>query len=201
VTNILASIVGTPATTVEKTATAAFVTIGGATPELPIAIGSCYFEGLCAGCLPDLIQVPSSSQGEANNTAWTAFFETANAMTIADYFPSPCGAGVAVPHVDVGDNINITNGQISNLYDNFQCLLDNGVNEFVIPVFQSESSTCNGPMVGSPEVIGFVTLVVDAVNGMGNPKYVDLHAIENATVPGTPGGCAGCLTGSVKLIN
>jgi hypothetical protein len=96
----------------------------------------------------------------------------------------------------------VNNGQIANpLYTAMQCLLDHNMREFVIPVVSSPGDTCAGPINGDQTVVGFATLVIDSVNGMGNPKYVNLHAITNASVPGTPGGCSTCGTGFVVLID
>jgi hypothetical protein len=198
---LLAAVLGSPTTTVEKTATASFTTVSGATPELPMAIGSCYFENLCDGCLPNLIQVPSNTGGDANNTGWTGFFGTASNSNMSGYIPAPCGGGVTPPHVEVGDVVSLNNGQIPTLINAIQCLLDQGINEFVVPVVQSSSSSCGGPINQGAPVTGFVTLVVDSVKATGNPKYVNLHAVFNANVIGTPGGCEDCGSGQIVLVN
>jgi hypothetical protein len=145
--------------------------------------------------------VPSNSSGSANNTAWTGFFGAANQTNMHNYMPSPCGGGVAPPEVKVGDRINITNGEVKNLLDDVQCLLNNGINRFVVPVIQSTGSTCSGPMNQSQPVVGFVTLVVDSVKATGNPKYMSLHAVFNGAVAGDPGGCSKCGTGHAVLVN
>jgi len=201
VNNLLASILGTPTTTVQKTATAVFSSVGSAVPEIPIAIGSCYFENLCSTCLPPLVQVPSNSSGDANNSAWTGFFAGSNAMTIRSYIPAPCGGGVTPPLIQVGDRINLNNGQIANLYDDFQCLLNNNMDTFVVPVIQSSGSTCGGPINQSQPVVGFVTLQIDSVNGMGNPKYINLSGVWNASVPGRPGGLTNTGSGMAILVD
>jgi hypothetical protein len=196
VNNILASMVGTPTTTVEKTATAAFTTVQNANPTLPIAIGSCYFNNPCC---PTLTQTPSTT----NNTAWTTFFiNNVSKSNIESYFPTPCGDGAVPPEINVGDHLQLGNGMVTPDLRKVQCLVDHGMRDFLIPVIQSTGSTCAGPLNQDRAVVGFATIHIDSVVTNGMSPGINLHGIINAGLPGTPGGdCPNCGTGFVVLVN
>jgi Flp pilus assembly protein TadG len=181
INNLLAGIFGSPQSLVTKSAIAAFTSIGSGEPTLPLVIGDCEFPGDCYedSCLPTLLQVPNTE----DNTAWTGFFEGANNQTIGGYFQAPCGDGSTLPGLSTGDSISLNNGQIVPLLDAVQCLLDQGINEFLIPVVE-----CNNQFNQGSTVVGFATVVVDSVDTQGNPKGLNMHAIFTSGTPGPPGG-------------
>jgi hypothetical protein len=208
VNNVMAAVVGRPTSTVDRISTAAYKTLGAATPgPLPVALGDCYFQTPCYsdGCLPPLIQIPSNTTGLANDTAWTAYFiSNPNSNNVNSYIPTICGgSGATPPEISAGQNINVNNGDIANIYSKIQCMLDHGMNTFLIPIFHSSATTCGGPLNQSQQVVGFATIVVDAVFGPpNNPKHIDVHAVFRSDVPGGFGGsCPYCGTGSIALIN
>jgi Flp pilus assembly protein TadG len=197
VSNLLGSMYGHPNSTVTKVATASFVSLAGGQPTLPLAIGDCAFPDpncLDSSCLPSLTQVPNPT----NNTAWTGFFGGTGTSDLRSFFPTSCphGGGVDAPEVEVGDSINLNNGQ-TNVLDMVQCLFDAGITQFVVPVVN-----CGGNFNQSSEVKGFATIVIDSVVSSGNPKGINLHAIFNSEAPGKPGPAGGGSfgTGFVALV-
>jgi hypothetical protein len=137
VNNILATILGTPTTAVEKTATAAFTTVQDGRPALPFAIGNCHFDNLCPTCLPDIRRAPS----EGSSSAWTGFLAGRTFSDIQSFMPSSCGGGGAdAPELHVGDTIHLNTGesltstQRGVLLQSVQCQFAAGDREFVVPV-------------------------------------------------------------------
>jgi hypothetical protein len=135
VDNILAMVFGTASTTVEKTSTAVVATVSSGTPTLPLAIGECLLEGLCATCLPTLTQAPNPD----NNSAWTGFFNHVDSgPDVTNFMPETCGGGgAAVPELRVGDTIQLGRlGRTSSLpvLNAVNCQLNAGQRDFVIPV-------------------------------------------------------------------
>lgn len=199
VDNIVAGVFGSSSaqSTVRRMAIAAASPPGAGRPTLPVALGECYFNDPCfeQGCLPDMIQIPSNNDGSANNTAWTSFFVgNTNPNTVSQYIPSPCGGGVEGPDIQVGDDINLNNGQLTGpIFNALQCLVDNNMLDFTIPVIRSEGESCGGPLNQSEEVVGFARIHILEVNGQGNPKYIRVSSIFEDNAPGPPGGgCLGC---------
>jgi Flp pilus assembly protein TadG len=185
VTNIVASMIGHPSSTVSRSAIATFTSTGSGTPELPLAIGDGLFPSDCEGpdcSLPQLIQVPSPD----DNTGWTGFFDGASSNTIGDFFPEEClpsgSTAEDVPTVEVGDSITLNNGQTTPLLEAIACMVNAGTNEFVIPVVDSTDFNQSGT------VVGFVTVVVDEVITTGDDAGITLHAIFNGGETGTAGG-------------
>jgi Flp pilus assembly protein TadG len=195
VNTLLAGIFGSSTETVTKTATAAFGSTGGAQPQLPLTVCDSNFPNpdcMGDGCLPNLIQVPNPS----DTSGWTGFFETAGTSTIGDFFPTACGGeGNEIPYLNVGDEISVNNGQETPLLNLLQACLDAGLNTFVIPIID-----CPANINQDIPVMGFATIVVTAVYAQGSPKYVELGAIFNASLPGPPGG-GNFGSGSVTLVN
>jgi hypothetical protein len=197
--NILADLLGAPKSTVTKSATAAYGSIGSGQPTLPLAVGDCNFptpDCMDDECLPTLVQVPSTdAQDEGDNSAWTAFFEQAGQTEINSYFPTACGGGGEVsPTIHVGDDITLNNGQLTPLLNLLDACLDAGINEFLVPIIE-----CGIQFVQTAPVLGFATIRVTDVVSTGDPKYVQLDAIFNASAPGPPGG-DGYGSGAVSLV-
>jgi Flp pilus assembly protein TadG len=186
VQNLFAGILGSQYTntTVTKTATAAFSGLGSGQPTLPLALGECNYPSLqnCytdPACLPSLIQVPNTT----NNTGWTSFLDgSASNTSISQYMPSACGGTTAPPQVSVGTPISLNNGQITSVLNAVKQCVDQGINQFVVPIV-----SCAGNFNQSSTVTGFATIVVDRVVNTGSPKGLDLHAIFDEVI-GPPGG-------------
>jgi hypothetical protein len=188
VTNIAASLIGHPNSTVSRSAIAMFSPLGGAAPTLPLAIAQGMFTPNCFddSCLPQLIQVPSTE----DNTAWTGFLDK-NASTddIRDYFPTECwkqSAERPFPTLKVGDIIVVTNGQNRPLLNAVDCLVNTlDLHEFLIPVVESSTLTDFNPKA---KITGFVKVVIDDVTTKGKDKKITLHAIFDPNTTGRPGG-------------
>jgi Flp pilus assembly protein TadG len=172
-------------TTVTKTATAGFTGLGSAAPTLPLVIGDCNFGQfkectLDPSCLPQAFQVPS--QGNS------AFIKTGT------YLPASCGGNGSV--LNVGDTVNLTNGQTPNLKPVSDCF-NSGVTQFTIPVVSCTSTA--GNWQGSAQVVGFATVTVTAVQATGSPKTVTFNAIESQLTG--PAGGIPFGTGNMRLFN
>jgi hypothetical protein len=188
VTNIAASLIGHPKSTVSRSAIATFSPLGGAAPTLPLAIAEDMFTPNCFqdSCLPHLIQVPSTE----DNTAWTGFLDkTASTNDIRDYFPTECwkqSAERPFPTLKVGDIIVVTNGQNKPLLNAVDCLVNTlDLHEFLIPVVESSTLTDFNPRA---KVTGFVKVLIDDVTTKGKDKKITLHAIFDPNTTGRPGG-------------
>jgi hypothetical protein len=184
VDNILLDILGWSQATVSREAIATFAGLGSGIPTLPIVIGECNFNADCyhQSCMPYLSQVPDPG----DNSAWTAFFDSASNSNIDDYFPAlghpACGEGVE-ELITVGDIINLGNGQVTPLLRAVQCLLDEGMNEFTIPIVE-----CVGNFNQPKKVVGFAKIVVDYVVETGTGHGIWLHGLYEGKQPGPPGG-------------
>jgi hypothetical protein len=214
VNNFFAAIFGAQYATsrVQKQATATFVLTNRAKPTLPIALGGCHFPDGCTtqSCLPQLIAVPSTT----DNSGWTGLFGGANQQNILNLIPSPCGGNGAVPFVNVGDSISLTNGQITPLFTAVQCMVCTmNQNEFIVPVVAECANNFNQNSV----VTGFATITVDHFHfsnnktGLCNVKggTVDGIVIDTLFRSDTPrdsggttggGSCTGCGTGYITLV-
>jgi hypothetical protein len=186
VNNVLLDAIGFTQATVTREAIATLAGLGSGIPTLPIVIGECNFNSQCyhQSCMPYLSQVPDP----ADNSAWTAFFESASNAHIDNYFPavgSPrCGDGVQ-QLIKVGDIINLGNGQVSPLLRAVNCALSNGINTFTIPIVE-----CVGNFNQPKKVVGFAKIVVDYVVETGTNHGIWLHGLYEGQQPGPPGGGA-----------
>lgn len=190
VDNMFAGVFGDNQSTVERLAVAAFGGAGEARPTLPVAVGDCYFRRFersdnCSD-LPKLNQVPDGS----DNSCWTSLQPTgANADQVAELLPAECchggkcGGGAMSPLVSVGDQINIMNGQANTLLQLLADCIDQGRQEFVIPIV--ECGKCNQVT----EVIGFASVRLTNATHQGRDKGIDIEALcRTQSEGGSPGG-------------
>ena len=185
VQNTFAGIFGMPTSTVSRRAIASFTSLGGAGPQLPITICSNAFltpNCTTAACLPSGLQTPSPT----DNTAWTAFFQSASQNNVNGYIPSACGGdGNTIPQINVGDAININNGaQTPDLRGIASCLTQNPpIDTFLVPVIN-----CTANLNQAQAVVGFATVHITAVDTQGSDKHITFDTVVNGSAPGTPGG-------------
>ena len=187
--NIFAGVFGSHTSSVTRAAVAAFSGVTSIQATLPIAVGECYFEqfrrtDLCSD-LPVLTQVPDDS----DNSCWTSLGEdSASAKEAASMMPAQCchggkcGDGELPPPLSIGDQINIINGQVTDILMLLDDCVDQGLTEFVIPIIEC------GRCVQSMEVIGFATIDIAEVRSTGGNKGIDLNAICATSGGGTGGG-------------
>lgn len=181
VDTVVLGAIGVPNATVTREAIATLAGLGSGVPTLPVVLGDCHFDPTCESqaCMPYLSQVPDTT----NNSAWTSFFlGNTNNNTVGSYINSPCGGG-DTQFIKVGDDINLNNGQSTPLLRDIQCLLDNGMNTFVIPIVPCAGGTYNQ----DKPVVGFAKIEIDSVRSTGSPKGIWLHGIYDGS-PGSPGG-------------
>jgi len=180
VNNVLLDAIGFATSTVSREAIATLAGIGEGIPTLPIVIGECNYNADCyhQSCMPYLAQVPDPG----DNSAWTAFFQSASNSNIDDYFPAPCGGNVQQT-IKVGDIINLGNGQVDPLLNAVKCLVDNGQDEFTIPIVE-----CVGNFNQPKTVVGFARIKIDYVIATGGTKGLWLYGLYEGQQPGPPGG-------------
>jgi hypothetical protein len=226
VNNILAGIFLSPTTTITKVAIGAVGPPRSVGPGAPWVLGDCCFPDDCEdqSCLPGGT-IPSTS----DNQGWTGFFGTASDNSILSYFPDPCGGGAAIPVVNVGDSINITNGDSSPLFRAVRCMVcDPAVNqrEFIVPVVACAGSCGSTQFNQSMEVTGFATVTIDGflfqgrnaqwqlgsaactgytgANGGQAPVQIRYSSIMRTTPVGggidPNGGCTGCPVKNVAMV-
>lgn len=184
VQNLMAAVLGSAATTVTKTATAAFGGVDTSDPVLPIAIGDCNFTAfqtsLQCGQLPSLKQVPKSS----NNSGWTSLSNApASTAGISTYLPLACGGGGQQPAtLKVGDSINVTNGQNNPLLTTISTCVSLGFTTYRVPVVPC------GAYNKSMPILGFATITISKVKTKGKKKGIDLSVICNTNARGAGNG-------------
>lgn len=191
VSNPFGALIGRPTNAVEKIAYASLSGLRGGRPTLPIVIGECNFQEDCfsQSCMPRLTQVPDPD----DNSGWTAFFINSNAQSVESYIPLPCGGG-NIQEIWVGDVINVSNGQTTPLLRAFDCLIDNGMLEHLIPIVP-----CGGHYNQTKEVRGFATIRLDEVVFSGGSKGISLQAIFKSNAVGALGGSL-FGTGNIALV-
>lgn len=165
---------------VEKVSYASMVGLRGGQPTLPIVVGDCYFDTECydQSCMPALAQVPTP----AENSAWTTFFTNTNTPNVLSFVPEPCGGGGS-EDLFVGDYINIGNGQMTPVLRAFDCLIDYGITEHLIPIV-----SCDGQFNQSKEVLGFATIALQDVVFSGGGEGIVLQTVFKTELNGTLGG-------------
>ncbi|TMA70558.1 MAG: hypothetical protein E6J69_02245 [Deltaproteobacteria bacterium] len=195
VQNLLAGIFGDFTSTVQKSAIAASGALGSGQPTLPLALGECPFSQdscLDQSCLPKFITVKDT----LDTGAWTTFLSTGNGAA-KDFLAKPCGTGKeTAPVIGVGDSISL-NGGTTDIFQVVNCLFNLGIREFLVPVV---GVSCPGKFNQSAPVVGFATIVIDAVTATRKTKSIELHPVIRTDVLGPPGGCAGCGTWSAARL-
>jgi hypothetical protein len=191
VDNVIAAAIGMPTSTVTKTAIAAFQANSSGTPTLPIVVGDCLFDTSCLDdlCLPHLGLVPSP----IDNSAWTGFFENASVSDITPYFPSECGGSDQSVELELGDMINVTNGDLNALLKKVECLVDNGMTKHTVAVVE-----CGLNLTQSKAVVGFATIEITSVRTTGFNQGITLETIVEVTEPPTGGTNYG--SGAIILV-
>lgn len=188
VNNMVAGFFGDRTSDVTRDAIAAYSGNGSGMPPCPIAVGVCHFNkykasGTCSD-LPKLSQAPST----ADNSGWTSLFDgSANAMTFINYLPAACGGGgQTAPNVHVGQDINLSNGQVNSALKTLEdCFKAGLLTECLVPIVKKD---CNENFNGTSEVLGFATFKITKVKSTGNPKYISMDGICETDAPGAAGG-------------
>lgn len=194
--NPFGGLIQQPMQDVEKVAYAALSGLSSAQSTLPIVLGECNFVQNCFEdwCMPRLTMVPNPS----DTVAWTGFFEGSSASTVRSYVPklgSTCsGGGGKSVGVAIGDVIALNNGQISNVLTDLKCLVNNGIDEFLIPIVG-----CHGNFNSPRPILGFATIYVERVVDQGGNKGIDLRGIVKTNARGGIGG-PGFGTGNLRLV-
>jgi hypothetical protein len=173
--NFLAGVFGELTSTVQKQATAVYMTISSTNPGFPIAVrdcdANCTSTGQCD--LGNLDQVPGPG-----TSSWTSL-ETCNpcsggasAQDILAKIPEPsacqcnaCGGGESGGLLKVNDNIELNSGQVtSSIFRAIDCLLDQNPPQdtFVIPMIDCDTATSTQGTVS-----GFATVEVECVQAPG----------------------------------
>jgi hypothetical protein len=216
VTNIWASILGSPATRVTKRAVAAVGPPCSGRPALPLALGDC--PGMFPeDCMDDACMPTRTHDSTVDNSAWTGFTDGASQSTILDFFPAPCGGGVESPLISEGDPINITNGQLTPLYNAVQCLVcQEHMTEFLVPVIECP----NGNFTQSKAVTGFATVTIERIRftgssggewrgpatqpdwcaQQGTPDAIEWHSVIRTDPGGGGVGCRNAGTYAVAMV-
>ena len=206
VNNILAPMLGSPASTVTKTAVGAIGGLGSGRPTVPLALCDCAFPPDCndPSCLLPVWTTPTWT----NTAAWTGFDAGHGDSTIVSFVPSPCEAGNTPPNLTAGNSTtDVTNGAGSPPFDALRCMnctlgMCTDASPCLAPVF---ACTCPlGPTSGLQSVVGFAELVIDTfhctgggpngsfcpcgTNTQGNVDSVGFHSVFRRNVTGPPGG-------------
>jgi Flp pilus assembly protein TadG len=194
VNNMMAGLIGHPQSTITRDAVAAFSGVCRSQLVLPIALGDCWFQqfldsgGDCSQ-ITNFFQVPGTG-----NTCWTSLSPSVQgASTIRGYLPSECthGADDPPPPVSIGDNINVTNGQLDSVLQTIKDCVDNhNLRDWTIPIIQCGKCNQEAP------VTGFAAVHIDCVVANGGDscggsrvKGLYLHSVCLANSGDSGGGC------------
>lgn len=193
--NPFGGLIQQPMQDVEKVAYAALSGLSSARSTLPIVLGECNFVQDCFEdwCMPRLTMVPNPS----DTVAWTGFFEGSSGSTVRSYVPtvgSNCGGGGKSVNVAIGDVISLNNGQITSVLTDLNCLVNSGLDEFLIPIVG-----CHGNFNSPRPIVGFATIYVERVVDQGGNKGIDLRGIVKTNARGGIGG-PGFGTGNLRLV-
>lgn len=105
-------------------------------------------------------------------------------LTIAGLFPEVCGGDPSqIPSLNVGDVINLLNGQSVQLLRKVECLLENGIDEVLLPVV-----SCGSERNQARAVVGFARIEILSMRTTGGNKGIDLRGVVSAM--DGPGGDA-----------
>ena len=172
--------------TIQRQAIAAFESIYGGTPGLPIILGSCFSCNGASSCSNPPINVAFST---SNNTSWNgdnaawANYDGRGANSISSYIPTGCGgSGLDGPLEQVGDLAAATNGVANTLCGGFQsssCLN----HTYLVPIV---STPCGGVInTGTGNAItGFAAVTLTGANCAGAGYCFN--------IPGCSGPTTGC---------
>ena len=197
---------GATVTSVNKTAIAAFMTIGQARPGLPLVIGQCgeCYNNSCAYTY----NLYFASQNPSTDTAAWLQIGDGGAAAIKAVLPTSCGGG-GQPNAQylAGSTVITNNGGLNSVCQIMNCLWQSGQDEFLVPVI----AQCGGPYPNaSRQIIGFATIKIVYVQCQTSSKYITVQRLFVDCRPGdvgTPcefasygGTCPGCGTGSVSMV-
>ena len=132
-------------------------------PTAPVAVNEDVLTGTVKGFLPPDEVLLSTKLSSA---AFTGFFRSASASTVAGYVSEPAD----IPSLQTGDVINLGRGHAGRAYAAIGAKWPAG-SVIVVPVVAFEA----GGRLGT--VHGFATLRIDKVQSKGNPKYVDARIV------------------------
>ncbi len=186
-------------TTANRTATAAFCTLGGAHPGIPIALASGCFDCTPQTCTSFPLEAQFGA-AKINNVAWYYPPGATGASGIDAYVPSCAGGGGGggqqEPTYSDGDILNLDNGVKTSVCTKFLCLIGQS---FTVPVVQS---SCNIPLQGNDPIIGFATVTIQAVNCTATPKFMTFAVQFNGHAGGAVNcnSCPTCGSGRVALV-
>ena len=198
VDNMVAGVINDSQSSVARSAIAA---MGGACSGelvMPLALGPCWFDEFedsndCSD-IPRFFQVPATG-----NTCFTSLSQDpASAPNAARYLPTSCcnnggncGLGQTPALVNIGDEINVINGQVNVLMQIIQSCFNQGLTEWTIPLV--ECGQCNQ----QTEVTGFAKIVITNVIDTGNPagRGIYLDSICKLDPEVSPGCASAGLTG------
>jgi hypothetical protein len=208
--NLLGSVFGDATSVVTKTAIAAFSTLGGGTPNLPLALCDCAFQ---SGCFDNTCEPSITYPSPAQNAAWTGF--TANSdQSIRSFLPAACDnkGGSTPPDLTAGSStVDVTNGTGSPPFDGVHCMactlgMCTTASPCLVPVMRCSSCPA-GSLNGNQSVVGFAELVISSFNYSnggncncsqscnGNINGINFQSVFKANVTGPPSG-GGCVNNS-----
>lgn len=210
VTNYVAAAIGAPESSVHRYAIAA---VGGACDLralMPIAIGDCYFNAFLQGDPSDPnrcsgLPTIQFSNSPSDNACFTSLGDgSAASSQMGQYLPDGCACsgnfcnGDTPPLVSIGQDINVTNGNVTSLQHAISDCLNHNLAEWDVPLVKCntnkncpDASATGGKCVDctkSMEVTGFVHIKIIQVKDSGSPKFIRFSSACMVN----PSSSAGC---------
>ena len=200
----------------QRTATAAFLTLGTGIPGVPIMLANC-FSCYTKDCTPPP-EIITFGSVPTNDGAFFYSTATQGKPGIESYIPASacCSSrcGKTAPTLYDGEAVTANNGTISAICGDFTCLIGK---QYLVPVV---GASCGAPYNGSNTVTGFATITIlgtrcspGGATGDAPPStytnalkvqahFIDCAKPENAPICSSQltSECPGCGTGKVVMV-
>ncbi|MGH7773350.1 MAG: pilus assembly protein TadG-related protein [Candidatus Binatia bacterium] len=182
---------GVPSMATYVRAVAILDSIGGAAPNLPLALMGCKvaYPGNCGA--PKTLVGFNQSPSPEEDSAFTSYFFMDN--TSANVFKGMMNGSIPIPFVKVGNQIELNNGEMASTLQamegkckEVQCS-DSKPWCVLLPVI-----SCDGLKSGHPiqraQIIGFATMCIVNIEAQGNPKTITASLQCGVMAEGASGG-------------
>ena len=196
----------------QRTATAAFLTLGTGIPGIPVVLANC-FTCFSKDCPPQTTEIDFATGGTPSRTGgWYYPTSTSGAKGVSDYIPAGCGgSGQVPPTLSTGSTVTVQTGTIASICSDFTCLIGK---QYLVGVV---GAGCGQANPGANTITGFNTITILGTRcsnkATGNApvtnnamkvqaQFIDCTLSVNAPTCSSQftSDCPGCGTGKVLMV-